>query len=427
MKSWVEISERDLEANFRALVRAAGPETTVLGVVKANAYGHDAAVCAPVLARAGATWLGVKDAEEGATVRTALAGEDLPKRELDGPEQSRVVAPRVLVMCGMLRSEAMEIVRHGLTPVVWTEQQLTWIAEAAARFGVAAPWPVHVEIDTGMARQGVAPGADLAELLGWFGVHHILRFDGVLTHFASAEVADSALTLAQRRRFEGALGQVRSAGMRPAWMHAGNTSTLDNLLASGEESPMEWLRGQAARLGSRAMVRAGIGLYGYTLPVTAEGGLGAAAGHGAMEGELRPVMTWKARVTGVRELAAGATVGYNGTFEAPEKMRVALLPVGYADGLRRELSGSNARPGGWVMMGGRRAPIVGRISMNLTVVDVTGLGEVQVGDEVTLLGPGVTAEEHARLARTIPYEIVCGVKAPSRLVGVEEVVAAVVG
>jgi alanine racemase len=126
------------------------------------------------------------------------------------------------------------------------------------------------------------------------------------------------------------------------------------------------------------------------------------------------VMTWKTRVIGVRDVEPGATVGYNGTFVAERPMRLALLPLGYADGLRRELSATNTRPGGWVMFGGERASfraqIVGRVSMNLTVVDVTGLNAVAVGDEVVVLGDGVTAEDHARLAETIPYEIVCGVR-----------------
>jgi alanine racemase len=125
-------------------------------------------------------------------------------------------------------------------------------------------------------------------------------------------------------------------------------------------------------------------------------------------------MTWKTRVIGLRDVQAGDTVGYNAIFTAQRPMRLALLPVGYADGLRRELSGSNARPGGWTMVRGRRAAIVGRVSMNLTVVDVTEIPGVAVGDEVVVLGDGVTADDHARLANTIAYEIVCGVRAASR-------------
>ena len=126
-------------------------------------------------------------------------------------------------------------------------------------------------------------------------------------------------------------------------------------------------------------------------------------------------MTWKTRITAIRDVAPGESIGYNGIFTAERPMRIALLPVGYADGLRRELSASNATPGGWVMICGQRAPIVGRISMNLTTVDITGLAAANVGDAVVLLGEGITADDHARLARTIPYEILCGVRARSQL------------
>jgi alanine racemase len=127
-------------------------------------------------------------------------------------------------------------------------------------------------------------------------------------------------------------------------------------------------------------------------------------------------MSWKTRVIGLREVKAGDSVGYNAIFTAERPMRLALLPVGYSDGVRRELSGSNMRAGGWVMVDGKRAAIVGRVSMNLTVVDVTEIPGVTVGDEVVMLGDGVTADDHARLANTIAYEIVCGVRSESRLV-----------
>ena len=139
------------------------------------------------------------------------------------------------------------------------------------------------------------------------------------------------------------------------------------------------------------MIRTGLALYGYTLPTARP----------QVKASLRPVLTWRARILSTRTLAPGDPVGYSSTFKATEPMRIALLPVGYADGLRRELSG----PQGWVMIAGRRAPILGRISMNLTVVDITHLADVEAGDEAILLGPGVSAEDHAELAGTISYEI----------------------
>ena len=154
------------------------------------------------------------------------------------------------------------------------------------------------------------------------------------------------------------------------------------------------------------MMRSGIALYGYCLVI--EGG---ASVQPRVRPALRPVMTWKTRVLDVHDVTAGETVGYNATFTAAGPMRLAMLPVGYADGLRRELSSTDAKPGGWVMIGGQRAGIVGRISMNLTMVDVSGIEGVRIGDEVVLLGDGVTADDHARLAGTISYEILCGVRA----------------
>jgi alanine racemase len=392
VKSWVEVSERRLTGNYKLLQEAAGAETAVLAVVKANAYGHGAAVCAPVLARAGAEWLGVTDVAEGAAVREALAGAGISQGE----------QPEILVMSGLLREDARDVIRHGLTPVVWLREQMEWLVEAAVGSGGVVV-PVHVEIDTGMARQGVVP-EELEELLGWVKGQTALRVDGVMTHFASSEVAGSAQTVAQRKKFDEAMDAVAAAELRPMWVHAGNSSTLDNQGGGGN---VAWLRGLAAGVGAKSMVRAGIALYGYCLPI--EGG-----GVNTVRQELQPVMTWKTRVIGVREVEAGETVGYNGTFVVERAMRLALLPVGYADGLRRELSASNARAGGWAMVKGQRAAIVGRVSMNLTIVDVSGIEGIALGDEVVVLGDGVTADDHARLAGTIAYEIVCGVQTAHR-------------
>jgi len=226
-----------------------------------------------------------------------------------------------------------------------------------------------------------------------------IRVDGVMTHFASSEVTGSLQTATQRGRFKRAIQIFEGMGFRPGWVHAGNSSTIDN---EGVRN-VAWLQGVAGIVGARSMVRAGIALYGYCLPIEGEGLSEVRQG-------LQPAMTWKTRVIGVREVEAGETVGYNGIFLAERPMRLALLPVGYADGVRRELSASNARDGGWAMVRGQRAPIVGRVSMNLTIVDVSGIEGAGLGDEVVVLGDGVTAEDHARLAGTIAYEIVCGVR-----------------
>jgi len=387
----LEISEQRLRSNYFALVQAAASDagtTSVLAVVKAGAYGHGVTLCAQVLAAAGAPWLGVTDAEEGVAVR----------RSLDHTVKSHDPQPRILVMCGPLPGDAGLIAKSRLTPVVWTAEQLSSLAN-----GVDSKDPpqIHLEIDTGMSRQGVLPGATLDRFLD-----HLLGFpkfhlQGVLTHFVSAEVAGASITQQQRKRFEAALAQIARRGFTPEWIHAGSSSTID------EASSLSWLREMATCYGAHSLVRSGLALYGYTLPI--EGG------QGMLSPKLMPVLTWKSRIVNLCEVPAGATIGYNATFTAQQTTRLALLPVGYADGLRRELSATNSKPGGWTIIRGRRAPIVGRISMNLTTVDVTGIADVALEDEVTLLGEGITADAHARIAHTSPYEILCGLRSPPQL------------
>ena len=398
MTSWVEISDARLRANYAALAKAAGAATSVLGVVKANAYGHGVERCAQILAHAGAEWLGVTGVEEGRLVRQALTAAGL----------SLEMQPRILVMSGISEHDAPAIVRHELTPVLWSVEQVAWLQTTAERLALRTTVPVHLEIDSGMTRQGVRPGRELRHLVAAIQSAKALRLDGVMTHFAAAEVTGSGH--AQRRQFELALAETAAAGVLPAWISAGNTSGVD--LVEGTEEFPAWLQRLARGIGARAMVRAGLGLYGYHLPL--EPAPGARTVISRLEEELQPVMTWKAKVIGVQDVPAGSAIGYNGTYIAAKRMRLALVAAGYADGLRRELSSTNTRAGGWVMHHGKRAPIVGRVSMNLTSVDVTAIKGVHVGDDATLLGDGITADDHARIAGTIAYEIICGVRAAER-------------
>ena len=394
-KSWLEISERRLRHNYGALVRAAtvnGQNVPVLAVVKARAYGHGADLCAPALASAGAPWLGVTDVDEGLLVRRSL-GPSLVR-----PSNTPRLQPRILVMCGLLPEDVHKLVEHDLTPVVWSEDHLLWVSNSAQ---ATAALPVHLEIDTGMSRQGVSPGLALEAFLDRLSTCPRVFLEGVLTHFASAEVSGSPVTALQQKRFETALHQIASRDLRPAWIHAGNSSFIDDGLL------LPWLQRIASVMAARPMVRSGLALYGYCLPL--EGA------PGALGGELAPVLSWKSRVIAVEDLSPASTIGYNATYTVPQKLRLALLPVGYADGLRRELSGSDTRPGGWVVVHGQRAPILGRISMNLTTVDVTAIPKTLVGDEVTLLGESSTADDHARIAETIPYDVLCGLRAQAYL------------
>jgi alanine racemase len=411
VKIWTEISGERLAGNFAALehiaqdavagARLKTEAPAVLAVVKANAYGHGIDPCAAILAEAGAEWLGVTDAHEGAAVRKALVEAGIAEDR----------QPKVLVMCGTagLPGEAETILRNRLTAVVWSCTHLDRLTSAAMESGLTQPVEVHLEIDSGMSRQGVVPGHALEGVLEKIAGEPLLALGGVMTHFASTEVANSAQTEAQQKSFEAAMGQVVASGLKPGWVHVGNSSYIDN--AAEGESPLRWLHSVAARAGARAMVRSGLALYGYLLPIEGRG-------HSLAGSRILPVMTWKTRVIAVSTVEPGAAVGYNGTFIAQRPMRLALLPVGYADGLRRELSSMNTGPntepnterGGWVMVRGKRAPILGRISMNLTTVDVTGIDGTIEGDQAVLLGDGITADDHARLAGTIAYEILCGVR-----------------
>ena len=383
VNNWVEISGSRLAENFGAVRAAIGADAEAVAVIKADAYGHGALICAPILTQSGARWLGVTDAEEGAAVRRELA-ED---------------ATRLMVMSGMQLSDAGSLIANGLTPVVWTAEHVSAMECAARAAGQRVP--VHVEIDTGMARQGAAVGEDLQRVLKGLAASRWVSCEGVMTHLCCSEVSGAMATALAQQRFADALTAVAAAGLQPDFVHLGNTSAVDE----GSTSP--WVRDKARTVGARAMARTGLALYGHCLPLTPATGESATR-PAQLCPNLKPVMTWKANVLDVREVEAGTTVGYGATFVAKHRMRLALIPVGYADGFRREASSGVGD--GWVMLKGQRAAVVGRVSMNLMVVDITAIEGVVQGTETVLLGEGISAEDHARWAKTIPYEILCGIR-----------------
>ena len=327
MKNWVEISGTRLVENFRATRVVAGADVETLAVIKADGYGHDAMLCASVLTKAGARWLGVTDVEEGAKVRAAL-GEG---------------GTRIMVMSGVELGDAPALISHGLTPVVWTAEHVSAMEKAARAAGQRVS--VHVEVDTGMTRQGAAVGEALRSVLERLAESRWVSCEGVMTHLCCSEVAGAKTTAVSQKLFAEALAQIVAAGLKPDFVHIGNTSAVD------EGSTMQWVRQQAKAVGARAMVRAGLSLYGYCLPI--EGG-----GEARLQPKVKPVLTWKACVLGVREVEAGTTVGYGATFTAKRRMRLALLGAGYADGFRREASSGIGD--GWVMIAGKRAAVVGQ-------------------------------------------------------------------
>jgi alanine racemase len=371
--TWAEISRSRLIHNHGVLRRLAGAETELLCVVKANAYGHGLVECARTLAGNGARWFGVTCVEEGVALR----------REL--PEAG------ILVMSGIWLGEAEAALEHDLTPVVWEARHIGLLEGAAKRLRAApGDCPVHLEIDTGMSRQGVRPEG-LESLLGRFGAGSPLRLQAVMTHFHSPGNAE--LTAGQMREFVTAVGTIQGQDLWPEILSAGSS-------AAALEPDAELAR-TAQCMGAQPMVRAGIGLYGYAPD-------GEHPSEGA--GQLEPVLQWKTRVVSLREIPPGATVGYDATFTAQRPMKLALLPVGYADGVNRLLSNR-----GEVLVRGKKAGVVGRVSMDHTTVDVTDVEGVEVGDEVVLIGEQggekVTAADVAKLTGTIPYEVLCGIAA----------------
>jgi len=366
--TWAEVSLRTLRENYRTIRDYVGPGVTVCAVVKAYAYGHGAVECAKALQDEGATWLGVTSLDEA-----------IPLRE-EG------IDTRILLMTGFWRGEEEEVVRLGLTPTLWEIAHVELMEKAAIRVGVQQHH-VHLKIDTGMGRLG-ATVEELAQVLQALRSASHLKLEGVATHLASSEVLDAPSVAVQLKNFEAARRLLREFGFNPTHVHAANTSAV----ISHHES---W----------NTMVRPGLALYGYHLPFERAGRVVSGRG---LKMPLKPVLTWKTRIFSLREMKAGQALGYGGTYVTKAPSRIAVLPVGYADGLNRGLSA-----GGRVIVRESYAPIVGRISMDLTLVDVTGISDIEVGDEVVLLGSSdglnVDAREHAELANTIPYEILCAI------------------
>jgi alanine racemase len=366
--TWAEVSLANLRYNFRSVQNHVGPGVTVCAVVKADAYGHGALECARTLEEEGATWLGVTSLDEAIPLR-------------DGGLRTNI-----LLMTGFWRGEEEEIIRLRLTPTVWECEQIDLLERAAAKLGTAKH-PIHLKVDSGMGRLGVAV-EELPPICARLKKAPHLVLDGLSTHLASSEVLDAPSVPSQLSAFAEARGLLTHQRLQPKYIHAANTGAV----ISRSET---W----------NNMVRPGIALYGYYLPFERAG---REVSGSNLRLDVKPVLTWKTRILSLREVRANQALGYGGTYVTKAPARIAVLPVGYADGLNRKLSSQ-----GRVIVREHFAPIVGRISMDLTLVDVTDLDGVAVGDEVILLGSvdglSVDAREHAALSDTVLYEILCGI------------------
>ncbi len=363
-RSWVEISLGQIAANFGAVRRAVGPDVEVMSVVKADAYRHGAVEVSRTLEAQGARWLAVSNTEEGVALREAG------------------VRARIVVMADFLPFTRETMLEHRLTPVIHSLQDLRVLDALAQRREQRIPY--HLKIDTGMGRLGVRAGAP--EIGAAILEARNVDIEGLMTHFASAGNYVSTQTDEQVRLFEEIAAGLAQLGVNPRYLHLSSTI------------PVAYAR----RGAWGGLVRPGHAIYGYVSPVS-----------GKTWDELmdvKPALTWRASVLAMKDLPAGALVGYGGMFRAPKPMRVAILAAGYADGIPHRLSNR-----GRVIASGQIVPILGAVSMDLTTIDATDLPALAVGDAVTLLGAEgdsqIDAQQIARVAGTISYSVLTGISA----------------
>jgi len=364
-RAWVEVDLNAVRANtarLRALPRLM--RCSFMAVVKADAYGHGLVPVAQAAVEAGADWLGVAAAAEGVALRQA---------GLQGP---------ILLLCAPAPGEAETLLRFGLTASVGDATTRAALVQATRRLGLTTPPAVHIEIDTGMGRAGVLP--DEALEFWRAAVAAGLRVTGLMTHFSDAD-GDAECTLAQQSAFQAVRKNLEQAGAQFDQVHLSNSAG-------------------ALRLGAAAgtMVRAGLLLYGIQPPLQDAAPLLEGSQQTAVS--LQPAMTVKARVAAVRSLPKGHPISYGATHRLIRPSLVATVLLGYGDGYPRRLSNC-----GSVLLQGRRAPILGRVCMDQTVVDVTEIPGVAPGEIAVCLGAQrtarITVEEIAALVGTTEHEI----------------------
>ncbi len=317
--------------NISAVRARLAASCELVAVVKANAYGHGASVLADAALQAGATWLAVARCEEGVQLR--LQGIDAP----------------ILLLGPIWPDEVDALLGYRLTLVLGSMDDARLVQQRAQQYG--QPVRVHVNVDTGMCRLGLQP-REIPALVEQMQAMTHLEWEGVMTHMATADHADDGTLQAQWQGFRGVVQTLRHRGVTPPYIHAANSATLFRFPQT---------HGQ--------LVRAGIALYGahpFEAPAAEV---------------LRPVLSWKTRLARLERVEAGCGVSYGHTFVASRPSRIGTLPVGYADGLCRRLSNV-----GEVLVRGCRTPLVGQITMDMCMIDVTDIPQAQMGDEAVLIG-----------------------------------------
>lgn len=351
--TWAEIDLRAFDRNVDAVIARLPRGSRLIAVLKANAYGHGAVELAKRL-----------DANRVAMIATALLEESLELR------RAGITLP-LLVLGPVSESQVREAVDHDITLGIPGPEELELACNVAKERDVR----VQLKLDSGMGRMGIVE-SELARAIELVRAAPRLQIDAIYTHFAKADAIDDPFTTEQIARFRAMVATLKEAGVDAPLHHLSNSAgTMRGLIEPGD------------------YVRVGLTLYG------------AEPLEGAVS-KLEPVMRWRTAVARLKELPAGHAVGYGATFTTKRPSRIATLPVGYADGYNRLFSNK-----GEVLIRGRRAPVVGRVSMDLVTVDVTDLPDVRLGDEVVLMGDELTVEELAAKLGTIPYEVLCSVGA----------------
>ncbi|MFQ3679226.1 MAG: alanine racemase [Pseudanabaenaceae cyanobacterium] len=356
-RAWVEVNLGAIAHNVRQVLGLLSPDTQLLAVVKADAYGHGAVAVSRAAVAAGARWLGVATVGEGIELR-----------------QGGLTVP-ILVMGALRQREEMAAaIAHGLHPTVCDPEQALLLNEEAAARGACLP--VHLKIDTGMGRLGLAWPTAIATVREIAELPH-LAIEGVYTHFANADEPDPTPTWTQQQRFAEICQTLATVGIQPQWQHQSNTAaTLDHRFCRGN------------------LVRVGLGLYGYAPAPHLQGIL-----------DLQPALQVWARITQLKEVPAGTGLSYGWRFVTDRPTRVATVAIGYADGVPRALSNRIAAT--WR---GQTLPQIGTITMDQSLWDVTTAPAIAVGDAISVLGPHHDAAHWAALTGTIPWEILCGFK-----------------
>ena len=368
-RSWVEISREQVAANYNAVKTVVGSSVEVMAVVKADAYRHGAIEISRVLTANGARWLAVSNVEEGVALRDAG------------------VKARILVMADFLPVGRLAMLENDLTPVIHSLEDLRDLDRLARDRD--APVRYHLKVDTGMCRLGTRACAE--EIASTVRGYSAIELEGLMTHFASVTDFSVQQTEEQTRCFFNLSEELNQRGIDPALRHLSSTGSI----------------AYRRRESWGNIVRPGHAIYGYVSPAR-----GPAPG--SVLG-VKPVLSWKAAVLTVKEIPEGSRIGYGGISRALQPMRIAVLAIGYADGLPHRLSNR-----GRVIVCGKYANILGAVSMDVTTIDVTHCPEVRIGQPVTIIGAEgearIDAQDIARHAGTISYSMLCGINSRVRRV-----------